>query len=463
MGNNQLRNAYLALLFTFGLLLLVQWTYPFIPFLAPFKNSRFLTYYLQDTGSDTLVAPMDSSVMAQLDTTLDEELAADTTLLVINEAIFDNDSFVVPATANLQHLDPFFRALKKKKKKRIGYFGDSMIEGDLMTQTIREQLQKLFGGRGVGYVPLTSVTASFRSTITHTFSPSWKYLSLVNTKSSKYGYGISGETFLAQKDSLGNGNQWVKYSVPKNAGYDFNGAALFYGKGNGKGSLVANNKTISLNDTGIVNRVILSDTATRTLYVKFNIPGNLPLFGVSFESDSGLILDNFSSRGNSGMPLSRVSSASLSGFDAYLDYDLIVLQFGSNVVNAGMKDYHWYEKAMLKVINHYKASFPGSSILLVGLADKSIKKDTEMVTDPGHKRVLKLQYKMALKTGVAFWNLYDAMGGYNSMKSWVEKEKPPLANKDYTHFNHRGAQKAGELFYNFILEHYREFESRNIN
>jgi hypothetical protein len=43
----------------------------------------------------------------------------------------------------------------KKGKIRIAYFGDSMIEGDLLTQTLRKLLQKEFGGYGVGFFPFT--------------------------------------------------------------------------------------------------------------------------------------------------------------------------------------------------------------------------------------------------------------------------------------------------------------------
>jgi len=40
----------------------------------------------------------------------------------------------------------------KKRKIRIAYFGDSMIEGDLLTQTLRKLLQQTFGGSGVGFI-----------------------------------------------------------------------------------------------------------------------------------------------------------------------------------------------------------------------------------------------------------------------------------------------------------------------
>ena len=56
----------------------------------------------------------------------------------------------------------FFAALnqikQQKRKVRVAYFGDSVIEGDLVTSSLRNDLQELFGGKGVGFVPLTSQT-----------------------------------------------------------------------------------------------------------------------------------------------------------------------------------------------------------------------------------------------------------------------------------------------------------------
>ena len=68
-------------------------------------------------------------------------------------------------------LDAFFDALKdiheNKSKTRIAFFGDSFIEGDIMTGEIRKLLQSRFGGGGVGFVPITSEIAGFRQTIFH--------------------------------------------------------------------------------------------------------------------------------------------------------------------------------------------------------------------------------------------------------------------------------------------------------
>lgn len=60
----------------------------------------------------------------------------------------------------------------KKRKVRIAYFGDSMIGGNLLTQTLRKLLQQEFGGNGVGFVPITSQVSGFRQTAVDKETPS---------------------------------------------------------------------------------------------------------------------------------------------------------------------------------------------------------------------------------------------------------------------------------------------------
>ena len=55
----------------------------------------------------------------------------------------------------------------------------------------------------------------------------------------------------------------------------------------------------------------------------------------------------------------------------------------------------------------------------------------------------------ALESGCCFWDLYEAMGGENSMSAWV---KEGLAQKDYTHFSYKGAQYVGEMLFNAIQD-----------
>ena len=86
----------------------------------------------------------------------------------------------------------------KKGKIRIAYFGDSMIEGDLLTQTLRKLLQKEFGGYGVGFLPIHSKVAGFRQTAS-VQSSGWETINFMD-KGAKNMY-ISGFSF----SGFGNG------------------------------------------------------------------------------------------------------------------------------------------------------------------------------------------------------------------------------------------------------------------
>ena len=79
-----------------------------------------------------------------------------------------------------------------KGKIRIAYFGDSMIEGDLITQTLRKLLQQEFGGQGVGFLPMHSNVAQFRQTA-RVSGTGWESTNFMTPKAQNM--YISGHTF----------------------------------------------------------------------------------------------------------------------------------------------------------------------------------------------------------------------------------------------------------------------------
>ena len=63
-----------------------------------------------------------------------------------------------------------------------------------------------------------------------------------------------------------------------------------------------------------------------------------------------------------------------------------------------------------------------------------------------------MQQNIAYESGIAFYNLYESMGGEGSMSRWVDA-KPPLAYKDYTHPNSLGDEIIAKgLFEAFMYE-----------
>lgn len=368
-----------------------------------------------------------------------------------------------------QHLVQFYEKLYQLETKhegnvRIAYFGDSMTDGDMIVQDFRTNFQNQFGGQGVGFVNITSESAASRNSIKHEFSTNWKTQSYLNVKKPRSPFGVNGHVFFANDTAH---VEWVKYKASnlKNLTELYN-PTLFYGKSsnkNGKIALKGGNDTIykKLSPNKLVNTLVIGNT-TKNLKVDFVKADSIPIYGFNFDDGKGVHVDNFSNRGNSGLPISTFNTEVMRQFQDKLGYDLIVLHYGTNVLNYGSLNYTWYEKRMKKVVNHLKACFPGVAILVISTADKSTKYDLEMKTDSAVVPLSKAQKKYAIQSQAGFVNLYTLMGGDGSMVKWVE-ETPASANKDYTHFNYRGAKRISSLVYDQIYGGYQQFKKLRAN
>lgn len=359
-----------------------------------------------------------------------------------------------------EYLKRFYEALRSlendpSRKVRIGYYGDSMTDGDLITQDLREHFQDRFGGGGVGFVPITSESAKSRASIVHQFSPDWKKISFVTDFRPKYSFGLSGNVFFIT-DSTGSAWLRIRPTAYKKHNSRLDQITLYYGKSKNRSGTVNQQSLIT---DSLVNSIRLNPKGNIADF-QFRNAAEIPFYGVSLDEPNGVNLDNFSSRGNSGLPFSLFDIRLMNDFDKTLHYDLIVLHFGANVLSYGKKNYSWYENSMTKVVNHLKECFPNTDILIISTADKASKINGKMQTDPSVAFLLEAQRNYALSTQSGFLDLYDLMGGENSMVNWADSE-PSMANKDYTHFNSRGAEKIAGLIYNQIIKGYEDFKKNN--
>ncbi|HET6227693.1 MAG TPA: hypothetical protein VFF27_15530 [Bacteroidia bacterium] len=394
-------------------------------------------------------------------------VSKDSSLIAVREA--DSTNIYDFGREGVSSLAHFFQALNKVKKQkskvRIAYFGDSMIEGDLISQDLRSSMQDAFGGHGVGFVPVTSIVAGFRKSIIHSFG-NWTTYNLLDTVPFHHNLGISGYSFIPQTVNdffdVSATDSWVKYTSVKQKHLDkFYKTKLLYGKSDGENYVLINNVTYKLDGIKAVNQLTLnSKSAYSTVHASFRCKTSLDVFGFSMESDTGAFVDNFSFRGNSGLPISKIKQSIYSGTNDCLNYDLIILEYGLNAVNSKVTDYSWYERGMQRVIKHLKESFPGVSILLISVGDKGYRvNEGAYETDPAVPLFVDVQMRMAEENNLAFWSLYNAMGGSGSMVKWVEGDTV-LANKDYTHFNFRGAHKVGKLLFNKLMTEYNDYNKK---
>lgn len=78
-------------------------------------------------------------------------------------------------------------------------------------------------------------------------------------------------------------------------------------------------------------------TPIRSLEVRIANPAGFIGYGIVFENKNGVSLDNYSIRGNSGLALFGTNAAVNARIGAMRGYDLIILQYGLNVMSADVR------------------------------------------------------------------------------------------------------------------------------
>jgi len=476
----QFFKAFLIIIFSFSLILGYEALYPHLPFLKDFKTSHFFTPYKSST--ETKDPSTEMALLSDSTITDSTNIGPDSIysgfrdyILQQNISFSKEDSLALLNLSEyngLDHLSGFFDKLKelkqgKRKKVRIAYFGDSTTEGDLIVSDIRSLLQKIFGGRGVGFVPIAPVSENFRQTIRQKSSESWGINSYIKkTANHSFPLGISGDYGFPKSN---NPNQVCKISFSASTNNfantnSFDMVHLFYGKY--QGEEVRENPFLNikvdkkdslkfqLESSKLVNKINILNRKSSQIDLEFNFQTPFPIYGLSFESENGIIIDNLSKRGDSGMNFGKISPEVLKLFYEYLGFDLIVLHFGANVLTE-RTDYSFYEKSLLNSIFHFKKSMNNIPVMIIGSSDRVIKSEGREMTNPSVYGLMKAQRMAAAKTKTAYFDLFDKMGGSGSMIQWA-KSSPQKASSDFVHFNGRGSKEIARYIYDFLIQGYSD-------
>jgi len=333
----------------------------------------------------------------------------------------------------------------KKRKIRIAYFGDSMIEGDLLTQTLRKLMQKEFGGSGVGFLPIDCVSADFRQTA-RTKNSGWSENNFKNSNNELY---PSGHVFYSNQGDFTAVNNDLQNPLPIQK-------SLICGKVLNDNVIFFNNQPINIKSESLVTRIELSHDNDKTINLKVK-DKSIPVYGVSFESESGVIIDNFSYRGITGIELSKIETTLLESIAKNNPYDLIVFQYGVNLLfRPNDLNFNYYERAFNKVLNKFRSAFPNTEFLLISTADRAFRYNGEYKSAIGIDSLVKTQATLAYESGIAFYNQFESMGGKNSIVEWVNKS-PSLAGRDFIHPNARGAEFLAEYFFEAMMNDYKKY------
>jgi lysophospholipase L1-like esterase len=369
-------------------------------------------------------------------------------------------------------------ALKEgnNKKVRVMHFGDSQIEGDRITSYIRNDLQKEFGGYGPGLIPVVEGVPS--AVIKQENSDNWHRFTFfgrrdTNILHTRYApLGSMGMFTYPLIDTLNPDTSiqkaWIAFSpsgIAKNRAKKYSELSLYYGH--------AEEKTIvnTFIDDSLTrfDELILDDGLHRLKWKFKSTPKSLKLeiesrkspefYAFSFEGRSGVIVDNIAMRGSSGTLFKKMDRGQLAGFIQSQNVALFILQYGGNSVpyikneKQALQYGRWF-KSQLEFLKRLK---PNAAFIVIGPSDMGTKIDGKMMTYPYLESVRNALKEASFESGAGFWDLFEVMGGRNSMISWVESD-PPFAGADYVHFNYRGTKRVSELFLKALWNDYNEFE-----
>ena len=353
----------------------------------------------------------------------------------------------------LPHFMGKLKELKKGKRRklRIAWMGDSIIEADLLTQTFRKLMQQQFGEYGVGFVSMKSISADNRTTVKAKSTGSWKEENLRSkTDVRVYLSGFSfytndGEVTMQDATVADKSQVLVKTLICGNAG--------------GHVNVRVNGVNRSVVAPKHFNHVVLDSSVEQRIMVGIESE-QLPVYGVSFEPVEGVVLDNYSFRGITGIELKKLDTACLREIDEEQYYDLVILEYGVNVLwKADDKSYPYYRQQMKKVLPILRKAMPHTEFLIISTADRAFMYDEAARTALGIDSLIKTQADLAFENGMAFYNMYESMGGYGTIVKWADMEQP-LARKDYIHPNHQGAERLGKMLYNDFMNDYSRFENQ---
>lgn len=136
---------------------------------------------------------------------------------------------------------------------------------------------------------------------------------------------------------------------------------------------------------------------------------------------------------------------------AELKPDLVILGLGINdayVRNFSQRD---FEQNYADLITEIRAASPNAAIILTTNNDSYMYR--RYVNKNGEK-VEKSMLKLAKKYNTGVWDMYEVMGGLNSIVLWQNNH---LAQADKIHFTREGYLMLGDLFFNALMQKFEDY------
>jgi len=367
------------------------------------------------------------------------------------------------------NLARFFKVVQQAKERgelvRILHYGDSQIENDRMTALLRYRFQKVFGGSGCGMVPaipLYSGNPVFREN----YSGEWTRYTGFGRRDSTLGHSSYGTMacFTAVPPAREGSLPFLEFTFhPGKRASQFSALKLFIHSYVDSGMVVVHfdgtiTDTVRNIPDGYQELKWWPGFAPGKVKLEFGLKEGGRIYGIGFDPLAGVQIDNIAMRGSSGLEFSRFDRELMDTMFTAVNPGMIIMQFGGNVVPY-MGNASSYKRFFKRELKFMKRLCPNAAIVVIGPADMSRKENGRFLTWESLEPVRDALHDAALESDCAFWDMYGAMGGENSMPNFVLAD-PPLATPDYIHFTPRGANLMAGMFFDAVMLEYEKYRAK---
>ena len=268
--------------------------------------------------------------------------------------------------------------LNAPRPVRIAFLGDSFVEGDILTADLRERLQSAYSGGGAGFAPMASPLTAFRRTV-KTQSKGWTTYNIMQRKAAparlRENFYVSG---WVSQPAAGASTRWESTDYRKRLDSCTTARVFFLSPRDSRVEVTLNDaqrREFDIAGDDAVRQIAVSAPRVRSLAFKvLSGAEDFVGYGAVFEG-RGVVVDNYSVRSNNGQAMFWTNPSVNAQINAMLGYDLVVLQYGLNIMQPGVKNYTNYAGQIEKTIAYVRQCFPGAAVLVLGVSDRSVKTD----------------------------------------------------------------------------------------
>jgi lysophospholipase L1-like esterase len=368
------------------------------------------------------------------------------------------------ALCNGQALRPFLARLGAPRPIGAGpvhiiQLGDSHTAGDMITQPLRDALQRGYGRGGRGVLPPGRPYPGYLTWgVTASQSGDWTASSIFGRGYSAAGapVGLSGytQTTASAGATLGvssddDGNRFDRMTVCALKAPGAGTVTLRIGARQERWSLESPRSDVQCrtldSDVPVSSASLTTETAQRVSVTSF----------ATFRKAGGVALSNLGVSGSQLIHQSRQSDAVVRAeLQAYRP-DLIVLAFGTNEGFSPRFDAAAYEASLrAQIARIRRLAAREVPMLMIGAPDAATR-NPALAANAGPARacgagvwtpsalaaVRERQRRVARELGIAFWDWHQAMGGACSAFSWTGRG---LMRGDLVHFTRSGGERIGQ-------------------